>query len=331
MKHYIYFTVLALLIVSCSTKRESIGAADEIIVIVSNEDREGINSVLAQIFTDTMFTPQPEPIYKLKYADPIGFNELKRHTNLIVGSVGTNELNPGTKLVESLLGEELFKQTIDGSEQIIFSEDQFGRDQLFMVISGKTIDEIQLTLLAKSEWIKSYFDKNFIEKQKKYLFGNDRLKKLSKEFKQQYGWEIQIPWGWEVIKELPDSNFVWLGREMPYQWFSIHWQKGFLFEKEDEAAHYAYQFPLNYYKNIQINDYQFKIELVKFNEWSAWRSHGIWESLDEARGGPFINYTWYDAVTDRTYNLNMLVFIPSKDKATFMRQLDIIAHSFSVK
>ena len=81
-------------------------------------------------------------------------------------------------------------------------------------ISGKTIDEIQLTLLEKSEWIKSYFDNNFIKKQKKYLFGSDRLRKLSKEYRQKYGWDIQIQWGWEVIKELKDSNFLWQGREM---------------------------------------------------------------------------------------------------------------------
>lgn len=331
MKHYIYFIVIALLIISCSTKREAIGAADEIIVIVSKEDRSSINNALAQIFTDTLFTPQPEPVYKLKYADPVGFNELKRQTNVIIGSIGTNELNSGTKLVKSLLGKELFDETINGNQQIIFSEDQFGRDQLFMIISGKSFNDINDALLEKSEWIKSYFDEIFIKKQKKYLFGKDRLKKLTKEFEQKYGWELQIPWGWEVIKELPDSNFVWLGREMPYQWFSIHWQKGFLFEEENEAAHYAYQFPLNYYKSIQLNDYQFKIALVKFNKWSAWRSQGIWESFDGARGGPFINYTWYDDASDRTYNLNMLVFIPSKNKAMFIRQLDIIAHSFAVK
>ena len=57
--------------------------------------------------------------------------------------------------------------------------------------------------------------------------------------KENYDFELQIPWGWEVIKELPDSNFIWLGRELPYQWFSIHWQEGFLFEKEEEAIQYA--------------------------------------------------------------------------------------------
>ena len=330
MKHYIYFIVTALLIINCSIKQEAIGAADEIIVIVSKEDKSNINDALEQIFSDTLFTPQPEPIYKLNYADPIGFDKLKRQTNLIIGSIGTNELNSGTKLVKSILGEELFDETINGNKQIIFSEDQFGRSQLFMIISGKTISDINDTLFEKSEWIKSYFDQKFIEKQKKYLFGNDRLEKLSKELKQKYGWEIQIPWGWEVIKELPDSNFIWLGREMPYQWFSIHWEDGLIVEDSTMAFEYSNRFPQEYYKTIRYNDYKYQMEQVTFNNWTAWKSFGIWESINEARGGPFINYTWYDGVTNRTYNLNMLVFIPSKNKATIMRQLDIIAHTFTV-
>jgi predicted DCC family thiol-disulfide oxidoreductase YuxK len=331
MKHYIVLLSIVLLIVSCSTKREAIGAADEIVVVVSEEDIDSINNTLAQIFSDTIFTPQPEPIYKLNYADPAGFKELKRQSNLIIGSIGTNELKPGTKLVKSLLGEELFNETINGNQQIIFSEDQFGRNQLFMIISGKSASDINNALLEKSELIKSHFDKIFIEKQEKYLFGNDRLKKISKEFKQKYGWEIQIPWGWEVIKELPDSNFVWLGRELPYQWFSINWVNGLIIEDSTMAVEYSNRFPQEYYKTIRYNNYKYQMEQVVFNNWTAWKSVGIWESIEGARGGPFINYTWYDGVTDRTYNLNMLVFIPSRSKATFMRQLDIIAHSFNVK
>jgi len=117
---------------------------------------------------------------------------------------------------------------------------------------------------------------------------------------------------------------------LPYQWFSIHWDDGLVVEDSTMAVEYSNRFPQKYYKNIKYNDYKYQMEQVVFNSWTAWQSNGIWESIDEARGGPFINYTWYDGVTNRTYNLNMLVFIPSKDKATFMRQLDIIAHSFSV-
>lgn len=331
MKKAFLFIITIFIIISCGTKRETIGAADEIMIVVSEEHLSSINDALAEIFTDTMYTPQPEPIYKFINAYPEGFNELKRQSNLVIGSIG-NDLNiTGTKLVKSLIGDETFSNTINGENQIIFSEDQFGRGQLFMIISGPSIESIKNELEDKSEFIKSYFDKVFIKKQSKFLLGNDRLKQLTERFKQDYDWELQIPWGWEVIKDLPDSNFVWLGRELPYQWFSVHWEEGFLFEKKEEAAIYAKQFPLNYYKTIQFNDYRFETELVLFNNWSTWKTSGIWESLDDAAGGPFLNYTWYDENTNRTYNLNMLVFIPGKDKATFIRQLDIMAHTFSTK
>ncbi len=329
MKKYIIILFLMGLVISCSTKRETIGAADEIMIVVSEEHSESINNALAEIFTDTIYTPQPEPLYKFINADPAGFNDLKRQSNLVVGSIGNDRNISGTSLVQSLLGEENFEETINGKDQVIFSEDQFGRGQLFMVISGPDINSIERELDDKADFIRAYFDEMFVKKQSKFLLGSDRLKKLTERLKQEYGWELQIPWGWEVIKELPDSNFVWLGRELPYQWFSVHWEDGFLFEKKEEAAIYAKQFPLNYYKSIQYNDYKFETELVWLNEWSAWRTKGIWESLDEAAGGPFLNYTWYDEKTNRTYNLNMLVFIPGKDKATFIRQLDVIAHTFS--
>lgn len=328
MKNITLFLLTILLLVNCSTKREAIGAADEIMIVVSEEHKDAINSALTQIFNDTLYTPKPEPVYKFVNADPMGFNELKRHSNLVIGSIGTDESVAGTKLVKSLLGDELFNESVKGQNQVILSEDQFGRGQIFMIINGNTIDEINTELEDKADFIKNYFDDVFRKKQSKYLLGNDKLKKLSERLKNDYGWELQIPWGWEVIKELSDSNFVWLGREMPYQWFSIHWEEGFLFENENEAAIYAKQFPLNYYKNIQLNDYMLKTELVYLNDWSAWKSTGLWESLEDASGGPFINYTWYDERTNHTYNLNMLVFIPGKDKSTFMRQLDIIAHTF---
>jgi len=331
MRNYLFVLISLLLLTNCELKREAIGAADEITVITSKEHRAPLQNILSAVFTDTIYTPRPEPVYKLNFTNPISYNELKRQTNLIIGSIGTDETNLGTKLVKLLLGDEMFEKTISGNQQIIFSENQFNKNQLFMIISGNNIEEIKSALSGKSEWIKSHFDELFEKKQKKFLFGNDRQNNLTEHFLDKYGWQMQIPWGWEIIKEMPNSNFVWLGRELPYQWFSIHWEPGLVIEDSTEAVTYSKQFPGKYYQSIKYNNYKFSMEPVDFNNWLAWKSQGIWESNDEARGGPFLNYSWYDGVSDRTYNLNILVFIPGKNKATFMRQLDIMAHSFTVK
>ena len=81
------FSVLLILISGCNTKRESLGSDNEIIVIASIEDQEDIRNVLKKIFSDTLYTPEPEPFYKIKFVSPKGFNNLKRQTNLAIASI----------------------------------------------------------------------------------------------------------------------------------------------------------------------------------------------------------------------------------------------------
>jgi hypothetical protein len=68
-----------------------------------------------------------------------------------------------------------------------------------------------------------------------------------------------------------------------------------------------------------------------FNDWSGWRITGLWESLEEAQGGPFIAYTFYDGISDRTYYIHVLIYNPGGDKYLLLRQLDIIANTFYVE
>ena len=152
------FSVLLILISGCSTKRESLGSDNEIIVIASIEDQEDIRNVLEKIFSDTLYTPEPEPFYKIKFVSPKGFNNLKRQTNLVVASIGDNLLNPGTSLVKNLLGKGNYERTIDSGDHFIFTEDQFAKGQLFMILSGQSKDDIIQDIRGKEEWVRSRFN-----------------------------------------------------------------------------------------------------------------------------------------------------------------------------
>ena len=325
------FSVLLILISGCNTKRESLGSDNEIIVVASIEDQEDIRNVLKKIFSDTLYTPEPEPFYKIKFVSPKGFNNLKRQTNLAVASIGDNLLNPGTNLVKNLLGKDNYERTIDGGEHFIFTEDQFAKGQLFMILSGQSKDDIIQDIRGKEEWVRSRFNENFNRKQKKYLFDQMRRKDVEEDFMKKYQWSINIPWGWEIIQEKPDSNWVWLGREMPYQWVSVHWEEGLTAPDSLIAAEVGWNFPQKYYGHIRYHPYEFNIQQTSFLHWAGWRITGIWESEQEAQGGPFISYIIFDGVTDRTYHINLLIFYPGNDKSIYLRQLDLIAHSFHVR
>jgi hypothetical protein len=322
--------VMGFLTTGCEMKREAIGADDEIVVLAASEDRDDLRPVLEKIFNDTIYTPQPEPVYKLKFVDPAGFPDLRRQTNLVIGSIGTDPLNPGTRLVQELLGKEQFRTTIEGENQIIFTRDQFALHQLFMILSARNRESLLSALTGKADWIRSQFDRQFEQRQGKFLFERSRRKKLERRFAEKYGWQIKIPWGWVVIRDSSEARFVWLGREMPYQWISIHWEEGIVAQDSLEAVQFAWEFPGRYYGNIRYHPYRFQARLVDFNRWAAWRYRGLWESTEEAQGGPFLSYLFYDGVSDRTYYLNLLIHYPGNDKSLYLRQLDLIAHSFTV-
>ncbi len=316
---------------ACDIKRDAIGADDEIMVLVDDHSRDGIMRIIGTIFNDTLYTPKPEPHYEFIFVDPSGYDGVKELNNVIIGSIGSKDIYPSTQLVKSLLGEADFKRTILGENQVIFTFDQFANNQIFMIISGANEETIMNELEGKETWIKKQFDSILVKKQKKFLLESARRKKVESELAEKYPWTIQIPWGWEVIMDSLEQQFVWLGRETPFQWIGIYAQDGVIAEDSTTAANMAKTLPTELFGHISTHDYRFTSDLDEFKHWNAWRYTGIWESIEDPKGGPFISYLFYDGASDKTYFIYLLTHYPQKRKVIYMKQLDVIAHSFRIE
>ena len=327
MSKYILI-ILIIFISACDNKREALGADNEIRVICSNVDKKVLKKYLSLIFNDTLFTPEAEPYYHLKFSEPDKFNQLKAQSMVIVGSIKQDD-NSGLKLMNQLLPDNQFKSTLQG-DPVILGKDVYAKKQLFMIINARSEDHLMSSLEQKRNQFRKHFNDQFIERQGRFLFGDDRNALLEDSLKSEYGWTLKIPWGWDRIKNLPDSNFVWLGREMPFQWIGIGWIEGNILSSELSAGDFIWNWPKDNYKTIQINNYKFKLDKTNHGDTFAYRAQGIWEtvSLKESKGGPFRSYLFYDSVNDLTYHLNFLIHHPGDDKSIFMRQMDMIIKTF---
>ena len=325
----IFIVFFALLITqACEYKRDSIGGNDDIIVLAAKEDRESINSLLSVVFNDTLLTPSPELFYNIKFADPESFSALKTQTNLIIASIGDYELNPATKLARDLLGESAFNKTLSDTP-LVLSRNQFAKNQLFMIISGDNYNQINDYLLKNNSFIKQQFDENFFKKQAQYFLDNERQEELESDLYNLYGWTMKVPWGWELIKNDIDKSFFWIGQELPFRWIAVHWREGNHFSKE-EAFEYVSNFPQNYFNSIRYNQDYLKIDFDDFNSDSAYKIYGLWESIEDAKGGPFQGYLFYDYKNDRTFYISYIVFNPGGKKAFYMRQMEMIAKTIDI-
>jgi len=322
----VFFAILT--IQACEYKRDSIGGNDDIIVLAAKEDREKISSLLSVVFNDTLITPSPELFYNIKFAEPESFAALKTQTNLIIASIGDYELNPATKLARDLLGESAFNKTLIDTP-LILSRNQFAKNQLFMIISGDNYQQINDYLLQNNTFIKQQFDENFFKKQAQYFLENKRQEELESSIYNSYGWTMKIPWGWELIKNDIDKSFFWIGQELPFRWIAIHWREGNHFSKED-AFEYVSNFPQNYFNSIRYNQDYLNIKFDDFNSESSYKVYGLWESIEDAKGGPFQGHLFYDYENDRTFYISYIVFNPGGKKAFYMRQMEMIAKTIEI-
>ena len=326
----VFIFICLIFVFNCEVKRDSIGGSDDLVVLAAKEDREQIKSLLSIVFNDTLLTPEPEPFYEVKFSDPANYQALKTQTNLIVASIGNFDLNPATKLVKDLLGVKKFNQTLEG-DPVILSKDQFAKNQLFMIISGSDSDSIKEYFLENSEWIKSQYNTNFDKKQSQYLLETQHQEDKESMLLESYGWNINLPWGWEIIRNETDSNFVWIGQEMPFRWLAVYWREGNHFSKET-ATELANNFPKEYFKSIQYNNDFLSIDWIDhYREDAAYKISGLWESVEGAKGGPFQGYLFYNYESDRTFYITYLVYNPGGKKAFYIRQMNLIAQTFRVK
>ena len=201
-----------------------------------------------------------------------------------------------------------------------------------MIVNAKDKDHLMASVSSKKEWIQKKFSDQFAKRQDKFLFQNARRLEVEDTLSQKYGWTLKIPWGWEVLRDSSELGFFWLGREMPYQWISVQWEEGKTIDEVNDLdiGQKVWAYPENFYDHIRFHEYKFKMEKVYFHQRKAWKITGIWESIEEAQGGPFLSYIFHDKALDKTFHLNMLMYHPGREKTIFMGQLDLIAKSFTV-
>ena len=216
---------------------------------------------------------------------------------------------------------------------MIIGQDILAKNQLLIIVNMSDQNSINKWKREKKNFIRKKFDDQFIKRQKRHILNDFRNDELEKILIEKYNINLQIPWGWEIIKEHSDSNFIWLGKEMPFQWIGISWKSGKHIDDELIVGDYLWQWPEKHYGYIQNKDHRFNLDKTTFRNNTAWRLRGLWETIDvkEAKGGPLVSILFYDEKKDVTVHLNYLIFHPGKNKSIYMRQMNLILKTFYFK
>ena len=221
---YIHAIIGLFLLNGCESKKHSLGMDDEIRIVCSKIDEPIIKKYFQTIFSDTIFTPKPEPVYKLFFYRPYNYQDLKKYAHLIVASVKRKKSNSGFRLIEDLLPEDQSNSPANDNP-LYLKRDLYAKNQVFMVINALNKDHLYKDFEKNKKLIHDHYNEQFNNRTNKFLFKDTQYGE-EKKIKSDYNWDIKVPWGWEILKNDGDSKVFWMGAEYPYRWLSVNWENG---------------------------------------------------------------------------------------------------------
>lgn len=318
------------------------GAMGEVIVVMDSAIWRGpVGQELRNIFMSPMpGLPQDEPMYRLKYTNPLALNNLLRNAKnmIFVTTMESNSL--ANRQMRSYFTKESLERIKNDPDLFYYSrKDEFAKGQEILHLFGQDKEALLAKLQANGQRIRGFFDEVEKKRLEKALYAQEE-KGISNSLEKRYDFYIRVPFGYEIAKT--EERFVWLrqlGRDVDKSIFITYrdYDEEGLFTRERlldlrESVAEAHIFDSGdsslYVTTQRIAPVDTLV--LNFKGHYAVRMGGLWKLSDNSLGGPFISYTLVDEAKNRLYYIEGFVSSPGRDKINFMREVDVILSTFEV-
>jgi len=332
MKSIKWFLIVlsALLLASCSLKPGGWWKEGVIAVMADSTDWEALQGSLRGACEHVVRTPQIEKTFSLKYVQKKDFDRYTGFRYLILTGTLESKGKIG-KLTQKVISDPEIKKGVEKGKYYVFVEnDQWARDQLMAVVVGKDIPTLREKIEANANFLYAIFDTDFNRRLKKEMFDRGERKKIEKHLISSYGWNLRIQHDYFLAQEFPKEGFLWFRRMYPERWIFVRWIDGgdTTLLNPKWVIGERNRIGSKYYGGDRVADKYFFSYRSTFLGRIAQITSGLWENDAKIAGGPFKNYTFYDPLSRRVYMIDLAVFAPGRKKMPFLRQLEVIAHSF---
>ena len=341
-------STLFILLVACSSEQSENGGgkshlpvargeANAILCVMDTSQWNGpIGEALRAIFSEYVpGLPQDEPYFKLRNINPLKMNNiLKTGKSMIFVSTMDNQGAQSRAMQNYFTSSSLEKILQDTALYRLPQKNQFARGQEILHLFGQTEEQLIHHLKRDKSLLRSYFSTIENDRIGKALF-KVREKQIEKTLRETHGFDIQVPYGYDLAKNQRD--FIWirlLDPEFEKDIF-VHYRPYNSKDPFEDVLAFREEITSSYMRDIQkpeifmtLQNENMNIKEVNFKGKYAKEVRGLWKLSDISSGGPFVSYVFVDESQKRLYYLEGYVYAPSKDKREFMQEIEVILNSF---
>lgn len=321
------------------------GNPGSITVVTDSASWEGpIGEALREELGRLVFTlPQPEPAFDLKF-QPLSSNDaldrIKRQQN-VVFVAPLDDTSNVAQFIKARLDSSVTQAVQKGRVSVLPPrKDLWYRQQLVYYVTGTNEQQVINALQKKSDEIRQHFNQLTRERKTFEMFEKGRQQALEDTLMKHHNFAVNVQHDYIIAQDT--ANFVRLRRVLRDTWreFFVYYienpdpsviSPSWIYNVRDSLSQ-------KYIRGTMEGSYveidrrrPLKTKNVNFLDRYAFETRGIWHMTEDAMAGPFLNYTFYDEQQDRIYMIDGMVFAPGYDKREFLRQIEVIAHTFRTK
>ncbi|MFQ5674807.1 MAG: DUF4837 family protein [bacterium] len=326
--------LVAGLLVGCVKKPVGVGTETSLFVVADSENWQEMEATFKDVFENVIMTPQPERVFEIHWISPENFSQYATRKNIVIVGILDSEGEINAK-VSGMLSADVKNKVMDGSAFVFPKENPWADQQLLVVLAGNSVDELKAKMMENREYLYGLFEKKLIEETTEQMFSQFEQEDLADTLLEKYGWTLRIQHDYILNIDRPQDRFVMLRRSLPgrERWLFVHWIEAAdpAMITEEWALQTRDRLTRKFYENDFIDRERTHSTEIDFLGRSTLLLEGLWANDDKVTGGPFRNYSFYDQATGRIYMIDVAVWYPANLKEPFLRQLDIMAHTFKTE
>ena len=344
--------VVAMAVTSCgdlSYRPSAVGKTGEGVGVVDSTLWQGPagDALRDELGRSVETLPAPEPLFDLTHEtieSQAAFDRISARRN-IVFAASLADTTTEANFVRSVFSEDARQAIETGPGVFVDREDTWRRNQRVMYFAAANPEELASVIRRSAGEVRSILS----EHERRYLetemFDSGRQFNLEDTLLARHDFRVKVQHDYLIAADT--TNFVWLRRILPDSWRSLFVYYEEYADPEDLTPEWIYQKRDSLGRNYLLGnvggyiniDYRRPLvaENIDFLDRYGFEVRGLWHMVgpDDAgeivpygMGGPFLSYAFYDEESGRIYLVDGMVFAPGFRKREFLRQMDVIAHTF---
>ena len=327
------------------------------IVIDSSQWRGDVGAVLRDELGAPIRTlpGAPESAFELQAIPingPISEEQIRRQKNLLFVAPLSDSTSEARFMRDRLDAEA--RQAIEaGGAAVVARPDLWRRSQMVMYVTAADPETLAETIAERGDDIRYTFNDITRERVEVEMFEKGRQPEIEEHLMEKHGFAVNAQHDYFIATDtaFARSGFVWL-RRVPS---SDSWRSLFVYYEEhadpskltpewiyqtrDSLARRYITGTVGGFPEVDLRR-PLETENVDFLGHYGFETRGLWDMvsydstgarLQYGDAGPLLNYTFYDQPSGRLYMIDGMIFAPGFKKREFLRQLEVIAHTFRTR